>query len=35
MRALKDMARQYDELADEAEADAAGQSAIRRPVGQR
>ena len=35
VRMLKDMARQYDELADEVEADASGQSPLRRPVRQR
>ena len=35
VRTLKDMARQYDELADEVEADASVQSPFRRPVRQR
>ncbi|HJR82853.1 MAG TPA: hypothetical protein VJ775_02895 [Sphingomicrobium sp.] len=34
-KSLKDMARQYDELADEIEADAEGQSPIGRPLGDR
>lgn len=33
VRSLKDMARQYDDLADEVEAEAEGQPPIRRPPG--
>ena len=32
VRTLKDMARQYDELADAVEADSEGQPPIRRPL---